>query len=137
VIVSVPARSAWITLYDDHERAVRLRSWLPSVLDAGGVEYTLLAPFVALRRPFVLDAVELDAPDLGVAYGQLDEPFRIPVDHDLDAQFILWPALSCWSAIRRFILPRDMQSRGCFRPRRYHVDRRMAWKWLSRVDGRG
>jgi hypothetical protein len=110
---------------------------LPSVRSTGDLEYELLAPFTAVRRPFALDAIELDAPDLGVAYGQLDEPLRVPTGYRLRLRLDIRPSVPGWCDIRRFALPPGMQPRGLFLPRRYHVDRVIAWKWLSRVGERG
>jgi hypothetical protein len=110
---------------------------LPSVLGTGGIEYTLLAPFTAVLAALRAGRDRAGRPDLGVAYGQFHEPLRVPTGYRLHLRLVVRPSVPCWDEVRRFALPPGMQRQGWFLPRRYHVERRIAWEWLSRVDGKG
>jgi len=81
--------------------------------------------------------VEVDAPGLGVAYGTLDSPLRVPVGHRVTLGVTLDPDRQVWDQACRWNLPPGLQWRGWFLPRRYVLERTIAWRWMSRLGDKG
>jgi hypothetical protein len=120
--------TAELRFFNDKKECIRSRTWLPR-RDGGWDFYHTLQMVHSPYRPFTWIDVEVHIPGIGVAVGILDKPFTVLPRHGMPFEAMVSPEADEWTQSCKWQVPRALQWRGFWRPRRYFLERTVTWHW--------